>query len=429
MPRQLNCPDHLVSLLPPAAHCMVSGCSAESALVAEALAVAGPKLGGLTVSGVFLPGVNRRTWPTGPDGQVMTFFQTPELAREGARVTVLSLCYQDILASYRAAQPAAVFVTCSPPNRDGWCSLGTEVGFIGDLWRTTPIRIAHINARMPATRGDPGIPFDALTGWFEGETALLTGDSGPVSYTVETIARTVAAQVGDGATLQTGIGRIPDAVLGALCDRRGLRLHTGVISDGVLALVDAGALAPGAAVVTGVALGSAALYQRITEPWAEFHPVSVTHDPHRLAGRRGFVSINSAMAVDLFGQAYAEASGGGLLSGPGGASDFARAARLNGGLRIVALAASANAGAVSRIVAPGAGHGPVSLGRMDIDLVVTENGIADLRGTSYQARAERLIEIAAPSHRAALTDAWRALWARLSPPLNSSWAVREPSRQ
>ena len=125
------------------------------------------------------------------------------------------------------------------------------------------------------------------------------------------------------------------------------------------------------------------------------------------------MTINSAIEVDLFGQVHAEAGPRGLMSGPGGASDFARAARAAGGLRIIALPASAGGGAISRIVAAGSGAGPVSLGRMDVDLVVTEHGVADLRDAGYEARANALIAIAPPPRREALARGWAETRAKL----------------
>ena len=138
-----------------------------------------------------------------------------------------------------------------------------------------------------------------------------------------------------------------------------------------------------------------------------FEPAVVTHDAIAIAAIRDFIAINSAIEVDLFGQAYAEAGPKGFMSGPGGASDFARGAKLAGGLRIVALSATADRGAVSRIVAPNAGSGPVSLGRMDVDVVVTEFGAADLRGRTHAERAAALVAIAAPDHRERLDAQWR----------------------
>jgi acyl-CoA hydrolase len=140
-----------------------------------------------------------------------------------------------------------------------------------------------------------------------------------------------------------------------------------------------------------------------------FRPVSYTHAPRVVAGLEKAISLNSALEVDLYGQAYAELGPDGLMSGPGGASDFARGIWAGGGLRILALAASAAKGAISRVIAPGASSGPVSLGRMDTDIVVTEYGAADLRGLDHHERAQALIAIAPPACRERLSESWAVL--------------------
>jgi acyl-CoA hydrolase len=265
---------------------------------------------------------------------------------------------------------------------------------------------------MPRTRGDAGIPYSQLTAAIEQEQTLLGfADAGPDAVT-DAIAAHVARWIPNGASLQTGLGKVPTAVLRALKGHRDLHIHSGLIGEAVVELEEAGALAPGVAVTGGVAIGSPRLYDAIGGSAYAFRPVSYTHAPRIIAGIKGFVSINSAMEVDLLGQAYAEMGPGGLMSGPGGASDFARSVWCGGGVRIVALPASAAKGAISRIVAPNAGAGPVSLGRMDTDIVVTEFGAADLRGRSHQERADALIAISPPNHAAALSESWAAFAAK-----------------
>ena len=395
----------LADVLPPGGLTLVSACSAESALLADAVESAGDALGAMTFSGIFVGGVNRRTWLAGAETRVLTFFLTPELRAAGDRVEFLPLCYQDILAELRRRRPRAALFMCSPPDDRGQCSFGTEVAFIAELWRDIPVRIAHINPAMPRTPGDPGIPFAELTGYVEADQALPGIAEAAPDAVSNAIARHISPFVQSGATLQTGLGRIPNALLGSLADRRDLKLHSGLVGDGVLALLDSGAMAcPGAATV-GVAIGGERLYAALDHPAFQFLPVSVTHDLAILSAIDDLVTINSAIEVDLFGQAYAELTPRGLMSGPGGASDFARGARGHG-VRIVALPALAAGNSVSRIVAPGAGSGPVSLSRMDVDIVVTENGAADLRLLGHAARAEALIAIAAPDYRDALAGQW-----------------------
>ncbi|MFD1789565.1 acetyl-CoA hydrolase/transferase C-terminal domain-containing protein [Sphingomonas floccifaciens] len=395
----------LASVLPAGGLTLVSSCSAESGVLADAVAMAGEALGDMTFCGIFVPGLNRRSWRAGAASRVLTFFQTPELRAEGARVEFLPLCYQDILREIRRRRPRAALFTCSPPDAAGRCSFGTEVAFIAELWRDIPVRIAHINPSMPQTAGDVGIPFDALTAFIEEDAPLLGTPARPADGTAAAIAFHVAPFVRDGDTLQTGLGKVPDAVLAALVDRRELRLHSGLVGDGALALVESGSLR---AATVGCAIGSPALYEAVRHPPFDFRPVSVTHGPAVLAGLR-LVTINSALEVDLYGQAYAELTATGWISGPGGASDYARGARTDG-LRIVVLPARARD--VSRIILPADAAGPVSLGRMDVDVVITEHGAADLRGLSHPARASALIAIAAPDHRAALTQGWDALSVR-----------------
>jgi acyl-CoA hydrolase len=412
VPQRID-PGALATVLPPGGLTLVSSCSAESVVLAEAVMTAGPALGAMTFSGIFVGGLNRRTWLPGPEARVLTFFQTPELRAIADQVEFLPLCYQDILTELRRRKPAACLFMCSPPDDDGNCSFGTEVAFIADLWREIPVRIAHINPNMPRTPGDPGIPFDELTAYVEAVQPLLGIGSGNSDPVAEAIAAYVAPFVADGATLQTGLGKIPDAVLRALTMRRNLRVHTGLMGDGLLELVRSGAMAAGPSAVVGVAIGSATLYDELGHPAFQFRPVSITHGAAHLSAVDNFITINSAIEVDLFGQVYAELTPKGLMSGPGGASDFARGARVGGGTRIIALPASAAGGTISRIVAPGAAAGPVSLGRMDVDVIVTEHGAADLRGKGYQTRAEALIAISAPGHRPALVAAWAEYSTRL----------------
>ena len=396
----------LASVLPSSSgRVLVSSSSAESDLLVAEVAAAGEALGAIDCSGIFVAGLNKATWEAGAQSRVTTFFLTPELRKQAHRTRFLPICYQDILALYRAEKPQAALFMCSPPDAEGNCSFGVEVSHIAALWRDIPIRIAHINPAMPRTPGDPGIPFAELTAAFEGEQALRGLPGGEPDETSKVIAGLVAGLVPDGATLQTGLGKLPDAVLAALTGHRNLRFHTGLIGDGAITLVNSAAMAPGQSALVGVAIGSPLLYAGLDNPHFQFRPATVTHDPATLAATHKLVTINSAMEIDLFGQVFAEASSRGFLSGPGGASDYARGARASaGGLRIIALPAAA--GAISRIVAPGAGHGPVSLGRFDVDVIVTEYGIADLRLKDPHSRAAALIAVAAPEHREGLERAW-----------------------
>jgi len=390
--------------MPAGSSVLVQGCSGESASLARAVQGLGPSAGAMSVTGIFVPGLNRAGWLPNAESKMTTFFMTPELRRLGDVVTFLPLCYQDILGFLRRLPIQAALFMVAPPDLQGVCSFGTTVDFLAELWPQIPVRIAQINPSMPRTNGHHGIPFREFTAYFEEDSPLPGMADEGIDDVAAAIGAAIAAYVPNGATLQTGLGRIPGAMLRALKQHQNLRIHSGLIGDAVLDLAEAGALAGDTPVTAGVAIGSPRLYKAVADPLFSFRPVSHTHDLSVIAQLRNLVTVNSALSVDLFGQAYAELTPRGLMSGPGGASDFARGAKAGGGLRIVALPASA--GEVSRIVPPGGGAGPVSLGRMDIDIVVTEYGAADLRGLCHDARAAALVNIAAPDHREMLAAAW-----------------------
>jgi acyl-CoA hydrolase len=410
-PRRLDL-DDLASALPAGGRVLVGACSGESLRLAEAVMRAGPALGAATFTGIFVPGLNTRTYLANPQCRIETFLLTSELKAAGAAVKFLPLCYSDILARLRWAPIDAALFMATPPNDAGDCCFGPVADFLAEFWPRIPVRIAHINSRLPRVASSCSIPFDALTAYVDGEQNLLTIGEAADDPISQAVGAAVASFVPDGATIQTGLGKIPAASLRALRGHRGLKVHSGLIPDAVCDLEDAGALAPGVAVTGGVAIGSPRLYARVGRPAYRFEPVSYTHSPRVIVGLEKPVSINSALEVDLYGQAYSELGASGLMSGPGGASDFARGVWVAGGTRVVALAASAAKGKVSRIVAPGDSVGPVSLGRMDTDVVVTEYGAADLRGLDHDERARALIAVAPPEHRDRLAERWSALAGR-----------------
>lgn len=414
MPQAIS-PEQLASVLPRGGRVLVQGTTGESLLLAEAVLNAGDDLGAMTFTGVFIPGTNLCTYLANAQCRLETFFVTPEIkAAPKEQVDFLPLCYNDILARLSIIPIDAALFMCTPPDENGNCSFGPAVDFLAELWPRIPLRIAHINPLMPRTPGDPGIPFKEITAFVEGDQAFDTEADIREDRAANAIAAQIAPLISDGACLQMGVGKVPGAVLRALTERRNLRVHSGLIVDEVVDLLEAGALAEGASVLAGVAMGSKRLYDAIGGPAFEFRPASVTHSANAIAAIPNFISINSALEVDLFGQVYSELGPKGLMSGPGGASDYARAARFSpGGLRIIALAASAAKGTISRIVAAGQGAGPVSLGRFDVDVVVTEYGAADVRGLGYEARAAALIALAPPDHRDRLRESWADTSARL----------------
>lgn len=402
-------PDDAIAKLPRGARVLAQGGAGESRVLAEAIGRIGRP--DLHVTGVWLPGVNRATYGAEHGARVTTFFMTPELKRAGGSVEFLPLPYSEIGPYLLAQHFDACLAMLAPPDAEGVSSFGCAVDFLAELWPAIPMRIGQLNPAMPRTHG-PGIPRGALTHVVERETPLLSAPPERADDAAQAIAAHVAAFIPDGATLQAGIGKLPGACLRALSVRRGLRVHSGLIGDWVLDLMDAGALAD-APIVAGLALGSERLYREVASSRFNFHLASYTHSALVMGALERFVTLNGALEVDLLGQVHSEVGPDGLTSGPGGALDFAHGAKLAGGLRIIALPASAAKGTVSRIVAPGAGRGPVSLTRFDVDVVVTEIGAADLRGLSHGARAQQLIAIADPTHQPLLAEAWRAYRSRV----------------
>lgn len=406
-PRQIR-PDQLVEVLPPGGLTWLQACSAESLSIRDGILAAEGRLGPMTFTGIFVPRLNRLDYLVQDGRRVKTFFLTPELTKTPAAVEFLPLCYRDIIAYLSSIRIDAALFMISPPDAQGLCSFGPVADFLPELWHRIPVRIGHINPRLPRTRGYAAIPWAELTAVIETEADILVSKPAPPDNVAGAISRYVAELVPEGATIQAGLGRVPEAALAGLRSHRNLRFHSGLIGDAVLDLLEAGALAPGTSVTAGVAIGTRRLYDALEDEAFTFKPATFTHSQQVMAGLQRFVTINSVAEVDLLGSGLAEHAPDGLISGPGGASDFAAGAAANNGLRIIALPSTANDGETSRIVAAAQSPAPVSLNRFHIDCVVTEFGIADLRFKTHRGRAEALIGIASPQHRPALEEQWRA---------------------
>ena len=305
-----------------------------------------------------------------------------------------------------------VLMQVSPPDAHGYMSLGTTVDCTLTAVRCARTVIAEVNPRMPRTHGDTFVHISQITAVVETDHALLEMQAEPFTDLHLRVARHVASLIPDGATLQTGIGGIPEAVLACLEDKRDLGIHTEMVPDGVIELMERGVingarktLLRGKAVAAFV-LGTQRLFDFIHEnPGFEFRLIQFTNDPFVVARNDRMVAINSAIQVDLTGQVCADSMGTRPYSGFGGQLDFIRgAARSKGGVPIIALPATAKKGVVSRIVPvlePGAG---VVTSRADVHYVVTEHGVAYLHGKSLRERAEALIRIADPRYRQELED-------------------------
>jgi len=264
--------------------------------------------------------------------------------------------------------------------------------------------VGIINPAMPSLSDSASISMDCLHSVSYSNIPLAVYDVGRPSAQAQQIVEYLVPLIPDGATVQIGLGKVPAQLVRALAVRRGLALHTGMISDAVLELAAAGALRKESSIVTTVAVGRGEFYSRLAElRGLTITDVRVTHSPQTLATLRRFHAVNSALEVDLLGQVNAEYMDGRYVSGPGGLPDFAHAAHADQeGLSIVALNSTDASGATSRLVSRLGIGAPVTLAQHEVDAVVTEYGVAMLRGQSVEERARRLCAIAHPRHRPAL---------------------------
>jgi acyl-CoA hydrolase len=308
-----------------------------------------------------------------------------------------------------------VLATASPPDRHGYFSLGLNADYVASFIGRARFFL-EANRRVPRTFGRNQVHVSQVVGWSEADYPLVEIAPAVPTEADATIAGHVAERVPNGATLQTGIGAIPNAILSALGDHRDLGIHTELISDGVMDLVERG-------VVNGVAkqlnrtktvgtfvLGTRSLYDFLDENTAfELWPVRYVNDPRIIATEANFVSINATIAVDLLGQCASETINGAYYSSSGGQADFARGAMYSqGGQGFVVLHSTTGDG-ISKVVAQLAPGDVVTTLKNTVDKVVTEFGVAELRGRSIRQRAAAMIAIAHPAHRELLTQAGRRL--------------------
>jgi 4-hydroxybutyrate CoA-transferase len=325
------------------------------------------------------------------------------------------------LFTSRAVPVDVCLVQVSPPDAHGYCSYGVSVDCTLAARKQARVVIAEVNRQMPRTLGRSFVHVSRLTHIVETDRSLPEHVSPAPSSVERSIGEHVESLVEDGATLQVGIGGIPDATLAFLNEKKDLGVHSEMFSDGVVDLVEAGVVTndmktvlPGKMAVSFV-FGTKRLYDFVDDnPSVEFQTSDFINNPNIIAQNHKMTSINSALQVDITGQVSADSIGHTLYSGVGGQVDFVRgASRSKEGKAIIALPSTATADAVSRIVPvlePGAG---VVTSRADVHYVVTEYGVANLFGKSVRERARELISIAHPKFRASLErECARIKWLR-----------------
>ncbi|MBT4890318.1 MAG: acetyl-CoA hydrolase/transferase family protein [Rhodospirillales bacterium] len=407
--------DQVAELLKPGMTVFVAGATAEPRTILDALAQSGDACAcaGVRFVSVSVPGMNGVDFTTfHPEAKSTAFFATAENKANVAsgRVDFMPMQYRAIYDYLEHDLPIdAVIVQLPPADKDGMISHGISADFLPAVLDKAKWVIGEINTAQPSPLNSLKLPESQLDYAVKTDRPVPTYPVSKINDTARAIGNSVAELIGDGDSIQIGIGAIPDATLAALTQKNDLRLHSGMIADGVMKLAIDGNM-PGKLTI-GATLGSQDLIEWVGQSEQMiFRPVSFTHDPATLREIDNFVSINSALEVDLFGQVNGDMLNGVQVSGTGGSVDMMRGASLSkGGRSIIALNATASRGTVSRIVPALPANTATSALRTDIDYVVTEFGARRIKHLPVQARARALIELAAPEFRGELRIKWASL--------------------
>lgn len=345
---------------------------------------------------------------------------TRAAAAEG-RVDFTPVYFSEIPSLLREdLRPNVTLLQCSPPDAHGYVSLGVSVDYTKPAAEASDLVIAQVNQNMPRTLGDSFLHVTQIGCLVEADTPVIELAPPKIGNVERAIGENVASLVRDGDTLQLGIGAIPDAVLLFLKKKNDLGIHTEMFSDGVVELVEAGVITNkaktlhrGQSVATFL-MGTRRLYDYVSDnPAVAMYPVDYVNNPYVIGQNDNLVSINSCVQVDIMGQVVSTSAGLRQISGVGGQVDFVRGANLSkGGRAIMAMPSTTGKGKISKIV-PFLDQGSaVTTTRNEVNYVITEYGIAKLKGKSLRQRAEALIRIAHPDFRDELTAEFRRRYPR-----------------
>jgi acyl-CoA hydrolase len=405
-------PEAVVDLVGPGTNIIVPLANGEPVGLLDAVEAAADRLEGVRVHQMHV--LHDRPYLDGRHGDRLrhvSYFLS-HLARPHFRngeVDLVPCHFSEVPLLLRRLERPLVLAACSPPDRHGYVSLGTNADYVAPFIGQVPFFV-EANAAMPRTTGRNSLHLTQLAGWSEADRPLVEVPPAVPDEVELRIAAQVAERIPDGACIQSGIGSIPNGVLASLGDHRDLGIHTELLSDGVIDLVERG-------VVTGVrktrrptkvvatfALGTRRLYDFLDQnPAVELLPVDWVNDPRIIAQERDFASINATVEVDLLGQAASETIGGQYWSGSGGQADFARGAMYSpGGQGFIVLPSTTHDGKVSRIVGRLGKGSVVTTLKNTTDKVVTEHGVAELRGRTIRERVRAMIAVADPAFRDSL---------------------------
>lgn len=310
------------------------------------------------------------------------------------------------------------FCSVSRMDEHGWFSFGTSVSSARAIRNKSKKVILEVNNNFPRTLGNSMIHISEVDALIENHSPMFELPIAPITETDKIIGESIAELVPDGATIQLGIGGIPNAAAMALCGKKDLGIHTEMFTDGMIDMIECGAVTNAKKnlhkykCIATFAMGSQRLYDYINDNLGvEFHPVSYTNDPNTIAAHDNFISINACIEVDLIGQVCSESIGPVHFSGTGGQVDFVRGcSKSKGGKSFITMYSTAKKGTISKVVpmlTPGA-H--VTTSKNDVDYVVTEYGVAKLKGKTARERALAMISIAHPDFREELTQAARKMF-------------------
>ncbi|WP_417593187.1 acetyl-CoA hydrolase/transferase family protein [Parasphingorhabdus sp.] len=336
---------------------------------------------------------------------VTGFFPLPKDATGNYRQIIST--YFGVSDAIRAFAADTVFIPVSRPDKDGMVTPGLSAEFVAASLVSASQKVAIICPSLPVIPHDGCLYVDQFSHSYIDDTPprSLAPTGAAVDPVTGAIADHLAGLICDNATLQTGIGRVPGALFSKLTRHRKLKIHSGLISGDVRMLVEAGAIDPDSLMHCATVMGSQDFYRWLDgRTDFQLYPIDHTHNPATLAEIEGLITVNSAIEVDLLGQVNAEKAGDRYISAAGGLPDFSAAGhRSPGGCSIIALPATDASGQRSRIVRRLSDDAPVTVPRTDVDYVVTEYGIADLRGKTPDERTAALIDIALPDARERLT--------------------------
>lgn len=324
-------------------------------------------------------------------------------------VADFTTCYlsesPQILRDY--VKPRVTVMSVTPPDKEGYVSLGTNVDYIESTLSYCGLKIAQVNENVPYTFGEARKHISQFDYFVECNEVLPEVPAPPITEVEKQIGKNCASLINDGDCIQLGIGGIPNAICEELKHKKNLGLHSEMVGDGVVDLIKSGAINNSKKnfnkdkTILGFAFGTKKLFDFISgNPDIEMHPMDYVNNPLIIAQNDNMVSVNSAIEIDLTGQVVADTIGINQFSGVGGQVDFVRGATMSrGGRSIIAMPSSAKGGTISKIVPKITDYSAVTTTRNDVNYVVTEFGIAQLKGKTMRERARALISIAHPNFR------------------------------